>query len=341
MPEIIGEYVDRLITVEMRNRGMPHGITRPMYEAALAEGGGRPLTLRAAEGLVSRVHRGDNVFIITGSGTPPALPKGENDGPPGAAVLGRALYRGMGAVPIYLVEEHHKEPMIASSEVAGVRVVDYAAAKERHLGGTLLTAPTRESEVAGWAASAFDTFRPAAVISTERLSPNEKGILHGATGLAGWKPMVDLSPLITEAERRGVFSIGIGDNGNELGFGRIHSALKEIQPYGKRCQCPCGAGNVAAVKTDVLVVAFISNWGCYGIEAMLAYLLRQPGLPHTPDMARRIIGACLEAGGLEAMWCTKLFFVDGAEGESSVAVVQMLGDMVRLALAEPSTGTTH
>lgn len=320
---------------------MPHGITRPMYDAARAEGGGRPLTLRAAEGLLKNVRRGDSVFIITGAGTPPTMPKGENDGPPGAAVLGRALYRGMGAIPIYVVEEHHRDPMVASSEAAGVRVVDYSAAKERHLGGALLTAPTEESEVPEWACSLFDTYHPAAVISTERLSPNEKGVIHGATGLAGWKPMVDLSPLIVEAERRRVFSIGVGDNGNELGFGRIHSAVKEIQPFGKCCQCPCGSGMAAAVKTDVLVVAFISNWGCYGIEAMLAFLLRQPNLPHTPDLARRIIIACLEAGGLEAMWCTKLFYVDGAEGESSVAVVQLLGDMVRLALAEPSTGTTH
>lgn len=73
------------------------------------------------------------------------------------------------------------------------------------------------------------------VIPNERLSPNEKGIIHGATGLAGWKPMVDLSPLIAEAERRGVFSVGVGDFGNELGFGRIHGAVKEIQPFGKRC----------------------------------------------------------------------------------------------------------
>lgn len=341
MPEIIGEYVDRLVTVELRNRGMPHGITRPMYDAARAEGGGRPLTLRAAEGLVQSVHRGDNVFILTGAGTPPALPKGENDGPPGAAVLGRALYRGIGAVPIYLVEQHHRDPMVASSEAAGVTIVDYNAATERRLGGVVITAPTEESQVPAWAVSLFDTYHPAAVISTERLGPNEKGIIHGATGLAGWTPMVDLSPLIAKAGRRGVFSVGIGDNGNELGFGRIHGAVKEIQPFGKRCQCPCGSGMASVVKTDVLVVAFISNWGCYGIETLLAFLLRQPNLPHTPDLARRIIYACLEAGGLEAMWCTKLFFVDGAEGESSVAVVQILGDMVRLAVAEPSTGTTH
>ncbi len=341
MPEIIGEYVDRLVTVELRNRGMPHGITRPMYDAARAEGGGRPLTLRAAEGLVRNVRPGDTVFIITGAGNPPTLPKGENDGPPGAAVLGRALFRGIGAIPIYLLEQRHAEPMVASSEAAGVPVVEYNTAKERKLGGVVLTAPTEESQVPGWAASLFDTYNPTGVISTERLGPNEKGIVHGATGLVRGKPLVDLSPLIAEAERRRVFSVGVGDNGNELGFGRIHNAVKQIQPFGNRCQCPCQAGMATVVKTDVLVVAFISNWGCYGIEAMLAFLLRQPNLPHTPETARCIIQACLEAGGREAMWCTKQFYVDGAEGESSVAVVQLLGDMVRLALAEPTTGPTH
>ena len=341
MPEIAGEYVDRLITVEIRNRGMPRGITRQMYDAARAEGGGRPLTLRAAEGLVEHVHRGDNVFIVTGAGTPPLMPKGENDGPVGAAVLARALYWGIGATPVYLLEQHHVDPVVASSEVAGVTVVDYETAKERRQGGVVLTAPTEQSEVANWSASLFDTYHPAAVVSTERLGPNEKGIIHSATGQPLGPPRLDFSPLIAEAARRGIFSVGVGDHGNELGFGRIQGAIKEIHPYGGRCQCSCGAGMATVVNTDALVVATMSNWGIYGIEAMLAVLLGQPHLPHTPEMARRIIYACLDAGGLEAMWGTKLFLVDGADGESSVSVVQMLGDLVRNALAEPTKGTVH
>ena len=341
MPEIAGEYVDRLITVEIRNRGIPIGVTRPLYEAARAEGGGRPLTLRAAEGLVENVRRGDNVFIITGAGTPPLLPKGENDGPIGAAVLARALYRGIGALPIYLVEEHHVDPMRASSETAGVRVVDYETARERHLGGALLTAPTDGSKVAEWAASLFETYQPAAVISTERLGPNDKGIIHGATGIAGWRPMVDLSPVIEQAAQRGVFTVGVGDHGNELGFGRIHQAVKEIHPAGGKCRCECGGGMATVVKTDVLVTATMSNWGCYGIEAMLAFLLKQPNLMHTPEMARRIIYACLDADGLEALFCTRQFIVDGADGESSISVVQMLNDLVHSALATPDSGPAH
>ncbi len=68
MPDIIGEYVDRLVTVEMRNRGMNHGIVRQIYDEARKEGGGRPITTRAAEALVERVKPGDVVFIVTGAG---------------------------------------------------------------------------------------------------------------------------------------------------------------------------------------------------------------------------------------------------------------------------------
>ena len=52
MPDIIGEAIDRLFTFEMKNRGMQHHIWVPPYEAARKEGGGRPLSVRAAEGLV-------------------------------------------------------------------------------------------------------------------------------------------------------------------------------------------------------------------------------------------------------------------------------------------------
>jgi len=342
MPEVIGTYVDRLITIEMKNPGMPNGIIHKLYEAALEEAGGRPLTLQAAEGLIKHVGKGDSVFIITGAGYPPAMPKGESDGPPGAAVMGRVLYRGLEAVPIYITEEKHADPVIASSEAAGIQIKEYADAKERRLGGVSVTAPTDPAAIESWAKELFDTYQPKAILCSERLGPNEKGIIHGATGLAkeSWN-IVDLAPLVYEAEKRGVFSIGIGDHGNELGFGRIHSAVKEIMPHGKKCQCPCGAGMATVVKTDVLIPAFISNWGCYGIEAMLAFLLRKPDLPHTPEQERRIVMACLEAGGLEAMWCSKEFIVDGCRAECGMAAVDLLNEMVRLNLEEPSVGVAH
>src|SRR5205823_10474091 len=110
---------------------------------------------------------------------------------------------------------------------------------------------------------------------------------------------------------------------------------------GGKCQCPCGGGMASVVETDVLVTATMSNWGAFGVEAMLAFLLKQPGLVQTPALAHRVHYACLDAGGLEAQHCTRLFLVDGCDGETSISVVQMLGDLVRSALATPETGPAH
>jgi hypothetical protein len=178
-------------------------------------------------------------------------------------------------------------------------------------------------------------------VAIERLGPNRNGVVHGATGLSGWDPLVDLAPLFALAAERGVFSVGIGDAGNEIGFGRIVEAVREIQPHGAICQCPCGGGMATTVPTDVLVVAAVSNWGAYGIEACLAMLAGRPDLVHSPQEAERVILRCLEAGGLEAMQCTQRFFVDGIRGEVSVNMVQILGEMVRIHLEAPDRGAIH
>jgi hypothetical protein len=343
MPDIMGQSVDRLITLEIRNRAMNIGVMSRLYEAALSEAGGRPLTTLAAEGLFERVHRGDVVFIITGAGYPPAMPKGESDGPPGAAALGKVLYYGIGAIPAFLSEEIHAEPIVAAAEAAGVMIRPFEEARERRLGGVIETAPSVQEDVADWASEVFDRYRPKVLISTERLGPNEKGIVHGATGLGRQQlgHLIDLAPLMDESRKRNVFSIGIGDNGNEFGFGRIHETVKEVMPHGKKCQCPCGAGMATVVKTDVLIPASVSNWGCYGVEAMLAFMLKNRDLMHTPEEEKRVLLACLDAGGLEARYCTRRFIVDGMPGETSMAVVGLLNDIVRINLAPPDRGVAH
>lgn len=339
-PPAMSEYIDRLVTVEMRNRGMPANKIAPLYDAARADAG-EPLTFRAAAGLLRAAHRGDVVLIVTGAGSGELIPKGENDGPVGAAVLARALQFGVGAIPVLVCEAHHVDPIVASCEAAGVELRPLDVATASKTGGALVPAPTDQAEVAGWAAALLDRLSPSAIISIERLGPNAKGVVHGATGLSGWDPMVDLAPLFSVAAERGVFSVGIGDAGNEIGFGRIVDAVREIQPHGARCQCPCGGGMATTVPTDVLVVAAVSNWGAYGIEACMSMLLGRADLVHSPAEAERIIARCLDAGGFEAMQCTRRFFVDGIRGEVSVSLVQILGEMVRIHLEEPDRGAIH
>ena len=337
----MADSVDRLVTVEMRNQGMPSGKIGPLYEAARSEGGGAPLAYRAAAGLIEQVTRDSTVLIVTGAGSGALIPKGENDGPVGAAVLARAVYWGLGATPVLVCEEHHVDPIVVSGEAAGVAIRPMDVTTTTHAGGALAPAPTSQAEVDAWARDLLDRLKPTAIIAIERLGPNSKGVVHGATGLSGWDPLVDLAPLFVRAAERGIFSIGIGDAGNEIGFGRIVDDVKRIQPFGAKCRCSCGGGMATVVPTDVLVVAAVSNWGAYAIEANLAMLLERQDFQHTADEADRIIRRCLEAGGLEAMFCTQRFFVDGIAGEVSVGLVQVLREMVRIHLEKPDVGVIH
>ncbi|OVZ55364.1 hypothetical protein CDO44_24440 [Pigmentiphaga sp. NML080357] len=340
MPDIIGEYVDRLVTVEMRNRAMNHNIIGRIYEQARAEGGGRPISARAAQALVERVRPGDRVLIVTGAGYAPEAPNGESDGPPGAAALAHALFWGLRAVPVFVTEPCHAPPVVASSRAAGIMVRDYELCRDRRMGAALAVSPERQDEVRAWAAALLDEYRPSAILAVERLGPNEQGVIHYSTGVRP-EHCIDLAPLFELAAERRVLSIGIGDNGNEIGFGRIFAFMKDFHPYGRRCQYPGGAGVPTVVPTDIFLPASISNWGAYGLSAMLAFLCRRLDVLHTPAIERDILRACLDAGGWEMRYCTSRFIVDGTEGESSMAIIQLLRDMVRVNIAQPDRGLSH
>ena len=182
-------------------------------------------------------------------------------------------------------------------------------------------------------------YKPKAVVATERLGAGANGIVHSATALpltgpnAKFEGCIDIGEVVTEANKRGIFSVGIGDHGNELGFGTIYDTVVKTMPKGDQM--------ATVVKTDVVIPAMMSNWGCYGIEACLAYLLKKPQLIHSPEMEKRIVQACLDAGGLEAMYCTTEFMVDGLDGETSMACMQFLSNIVRKNLEPADAGLTH
>src|SRR6185312_3335376 len=213
MPDIVGEAVDRLITIEAKNRGMPHGILAPMYDAARKAAGGKPLSMAAAQGLKEHVRKGDVVFIMTGAGYEPTMPKGESDGPPGAASLARILYRGLGAIPVYVNEECHADPIIASSEAAGLMVKPFEQARDRHLGAAIENAPTDQSRIPAWVQEIYAKYKPKAVVAAERLGAGANGIVQSATALpltgpeAKFQGCIDIGEVVTEANTRGIFSV--------------------------------------------------------------------------------------------------------------------------------------
>lgn len=331
MPEIFGEHVDRLITVEIKRPGLrSRGVILPLYEAA-RQFQKRPLTLLAAEKLCETVKNGSYVLIITGSGRPPWRPAGETDGPLGAVSMARAIKLGLNGRPVYITAEPYMAPVLAASEAAGITpCYDREMAEYDGFYPTALARNfTLDPEKARLQAQALlDEFKPAAVISIETLGPNNMGIIHSMTGYEREAEYVAHTyHLVEEAHKRNIFTLGIGDFGNEVGCGLIADQLKTINQCWATCSCPCASGTVCCVKTDVLVIGAISNWAGYGISACLAYLLKNPEILQSPDMEKQMGVDCVYAGaegeaGMKQPW------VDGTSAETQQAVVTMLHMLV-------------
>jgi len=324
MPEIIGDNIDRLTSVEMRIPGIDRGIIEPLYQAAREAQGGSPLTLRAARLLRERVRASDAVVIITGAGAPPYLPYGETDGPPGAVALARAIGRGLGARTVLVTEPHYMPGVRAATAAAGLPVLDDGLATRRAGAVVLRTYPVGDEEGRREAEALLTQYRPAAVIAVEKLGPNAKGVIHSLRGIDGTAHTGKAHHLIQAAQTRQVPTIGFGDGGNELGCGLIYETVRRVLEFGSKCQCPCGDGMATTVKTDVLVISNTSNWGAYGTAACLALLLRDIALLPTPDEERRVIEQCAQQGAGDGMAGLPIPWVDGTSTEVQEAMLTML-----------------
>jgi hypothetical protein len=340
MPKIIAESIDQLMSIEMRFAGdLPRGVIRPLYQAARDAQGGDPVVYRAAQVVLERVQQRDVVVIVTGSGSRFGLPRGETDGPLGAASLGRVLDFGLGARTVYVCDEPHRDPIVASVEAAGISVLDQERFEQRPHSTIIEIHPPGPNAGASFATALLDRYQPKAVVFVEKTGPNAKGVHHSILGTA--KPPHETGHafhLADLAKSRGIVTLGIGDGGNEIGNGMIYQAARHIQPYGMTCQCPCGDGVITVTATDVLVSASISNWGAYGVAAQLAYELKQPDLLQSEDMEEFMLRQCVAAGGTDGTYAAQVLYVDGTSARTQRALVGMLHEIIENGLKTVSRG---
>jgi nicotinamidase-related amidase len=302
---------------------------------------GRPLTLLAAEKLKEKVKEGDYVFLVSNSI--------EMDGPPGAAALARALIIGLRAIPVILTdyEEGTKTEQCIPQTCIGAGIIPVKEKWELTAGifspSTVLVKNWPPHSVKGAIEESkkiLDEFKPKAVITIEAVSCNEKGVLHGALGdttdvtgdpdqeIARWNELLDV------ANSRGILTIATGDNGNEAGFGTIKDILKKHHTFCADCGCPCGAGIVSASKADIVIPATSSNSACYGIEACLARILKNPEIMHDEETEKRMLLNCANVGipdGATAM-CTPT--IDGASHDACIHIVGLLKQTVTMSFVE-------
>jgi D-glutamate cyclase len=296
------ETLDRLSCVELRSHGLPSGVVAQLYTLARH---GDPLCLQAARALAEESVR--RTAFFTGV-VHEKQPHGELDGPVGCAVLAAALTRlGREAVVF--------------APAAAIPVL--AAAREA-CGGGFAVEPDSGAEPAG-----FD-----AAVSIERLGRNRKGVHHSIFGVPREQPAV-ADDFFEALNASGRSTIGIGDGGNEIGFGSIFAAARRVVPRGRECGCPCGDGIVTRTRARCLLVASVSNFGAYAVTAALALIAGNPELAPQPGTVVAAMSAAVEAGGIDGgSMIPGVVADDGIAAGAVAAVVTLMRATVEMATVE-------
>jgi len=338
VPVVVGEYVDRLVTVNMKPKRRitgsgttvnPRDNTHRLYEAARAKQR-EPLTYLAAKLLLDRLGPGDTLFVTCGAGGPPVRKVGEVDGYLGAAAISRALMRGRHANVVVATDDWAFAPLAAAYRGAGA-ILRRPGDDYRAITATFEAMPLDHDASRTRAAELIDRYRPKVVLAIERLGPNRKGVTHGATGLSRDPEQSKTQYLFEHAAARNIATIGIGDGGNEIGFGLILDDVRRVLAHGDECQCPCQGGTACQVATDVLVVGAISNWAGYGVAANIAYQLEKPELFINADTLERMLTNCVEAGAVDGISNLPELADDGVPLLAHRACVDILTTLITIA----------
>lgn len=333
--------IDRLISTSIGGK-FSAGYSPVDFIPALADAArekqGAPATYLAAKKLKEAVKPGDRVIFGTGWFLAHYM-AGETDGPPGVATLARALDLGLDARPVIITEPKLNKICAAACKGAGLRVFPLKETGEIPRRVAIMNFPFDQNAARKRAKEVLDELNPSACISVEKGCRNVKNVYHSLWGL-------DISPmtscvdiLFEEAKDRGILTIGVGDGGNEIGIGLIADTVNKLHPKGTKCDCPCGAGITATTVTDVLVMAYVSNWGANGIEAALAFMLDREDILHSGIVEKHVLQETGLAGAVASPYgysgpAISQTKVDQMPGEISVQIVDLLNYMVQSYMLE-------
>lgn len=328
----VGSTIDNLLTLDIASRG----VVGELYKAA-RKYHERPLCLLAAQKIVESVQKNDIVFIATGMLIHPfqAIGIGENDGPIGAAGLARSLGIALGAKCVFITDKILMNMLLMTVRGGDITIVPRDTLRDLEIPvSAIVDFPTEEQHAAEEAVRLIDEFRPKALISIERRGVSKNGIYHSWNGYNMSPYEARIGRLFHECRKCGVLTIGIGDGGNEIGMGNIYEQVRQIVPYGDRCNCPENCGIADSTEVDVAIVTTVSNWGAYGIEACLAIIKNEIDALHTREIALRITRNCIDAGGVDGPAKVPRMFIDAIGVETDIAILQILAEIIEARFIE-------
>lgn len=321
----LGSSLDDLANLDPRG----YGVCKLLYKAA-REYTGAPLCVNAAQKLAEALKNGGLVYIMTGFVLHP-YNKAETDGLISSVLLARALVKAFGANPVIICPEDCLAAVEGITEDIGLKL--YKTVKEvcetpDAVG--VLHFTKNESEAPENADMIISQGIPNAVISIECPGANEKGVYHNATGIDVTRLEAKQDILFEKLQNMGVLNIAIGDLGNEIGMGAIGDYIKEKIPYAGKgaCRCGCEGGILSHTKADNIITATVSDWGCYSLIAMLAYLSGNPDIMHDAQMQKQAMITAAECGLID-MTGESIPAIDGFGIDIIYPIVTLMKELVK------------
>lgn len=316
----VGENLDRLMNLDPRG----YGVCRILYEEArnVAK---QPLTMQCGSGLHEILEAGDVVYIITGFVLLPNK-HAEMDGIVGSMLLARALVKAYQVKPLLICPKEAMQAVKNLAPVVGLHFYSDMEEFKEYPISVGAYAFTKEKEKAAEEADyLMEELFPKAVIAIEAPGSNEKGIYHNAVGknLTALEAKSDI--LFEKCQKAGVWNMAIGDLGNEIGMGALKKQLQRYVPYMEEngCICGCGGGSMAKTAADHVLTATISDWGCYGMIAAIAYINHNIEIMHTGEMEREAIQTASNSGMVD-MYGWLEYAIDGIAMDFHIHLVELM-----------------
>lgn len=332
----IGENLDNIANLDPRG----YGVCRILYDAS-RKYTKAPLTMNAAKQLMSTLKEGDLVYIITGFVLIPHK-KAEMDGIVSSMLFARALVKAFHVKPVIVCPEDNLEAVRNLASVVGLHLYeDIDELKEFPVSMGVVTF-TKEIEEAGKQADEIISHgTPSAVISIEAPGMNEVGVYHNAIGKDVTEHEAKTDILFEKLQSMGVLNIAIGDLGNELGMGTIADQLETYIPYAAkgRCSCGCNGGIAVKSKADHIITATVSDWGCYGLIAAIAYLKRDIDIMHNEELEREAMIVASNSGMID-MYGWLIPAIDGFSLKMNELIVGLMRECISYPLKLEDTCKT-
>lgn len=256
--------------------------------------------------------------------------KAETDGIISSVLLARALVKAFNAKPVIICPEENIAAVKNLAPYVGLNLfysIDELKKHSESMGVLIFTKNQSKAEECADAIILQGT--PSAVISIECPGENSKGVYHNATGLdvTEFEPKQDV--LFDKLCNMGILNIAIGDLGNEIGMGTIGEYISQNIPYaGKNaCRCDCKGGILARTKADNIITATVSDWGCYSMIAMLAYILKNLDIMHNADLQEKAMTIASESGMID-MYGDRIPAIDGFGIEMNRSIITLMKELI-------------